>query len=211
MNRSSIALATRRRSYPSFTSYDTRFPTELQIFPLQDDNETPQRKRFASLFSRSTDREIEDLLPLNNGNTIPSRGQQYRTQFLLAFLSFLLSVLAFYYAYEALVSPRPILGRLIFSPSTTVFVINVLSQGVAFTMARVFSAIFETLRWNLASRKHGVSLTTFLGLSAGTSLFGVFRLLLASGQHRIWCLQRFLTLLACLLTADYCFQLCVQS
>ena len=155
MNRSTRGSTTPERSFASFVASDASI--ELQLLRPVDGNYNSQRRNFTSTFSRFYNTQAERHGPLSDGTTIPSRSRQYRTQFFLAFISFLLSVFAFYYAYEALINPRPILGRLIFSPSTTVFVVNVLSQGVAFIMARVFSALFESFRWSLASRSRGVT------------------------------------------------------
>jgi hypothetical protein len=200
MNRSSRSSATPERSFASSLTSDASM--ELQLLRLRDDRGMPHR---TSSFFRFGNITTVNHVPHSFGTTIPSRRQRYRNQFRLASISFLLSIFAFYYAYEALVNPRPLLGRLIFSPSTTVFVVNVLSQSVAFIMAQVFSAIFETLRWSFASRRRGVMLTTFLGLSAGTSPFGVFRLLLASGRHRFWCAQRLKFCICPLMIIDYFF------
>jgi len=128
---------------------------------------------------------------LNEGTTISSKQTQYGSNLFFVIAAFVLSNLVLYYAYEALLSPRPALGKLFFPPSITIFVINVLSQGVAFLMAHLFASIFENLRWTFTSQKTGVRMTTFLGLSRATSLLGVVRLLCVKGPHRFWCLQRY--------------------
>lgn len=128
------------------------------------------------------------------GTPITSKTQQYLTTYAWAFATTLLSIFAFYYSYEALISPNPNLGKLFFSPSWTVFVINVLSQGVAFSLRVMYSTILQELRWVFASRTSGVSLSTFLGLNPATSLVGVWRLLWITGDHWFWCVQRYQTL-----------------
>jgi hypothetical protein len=203
MNWYTSATNTPRRSSTSVPVSDAL--TELQLLPGTTYEETLQ----PGVRSFRTPRPRDDHIPLGNGTTIPPKRVQYRSQIFLALVSFLLSAFAFYYAYEALINPRPLLGKLIFSPSTTVFVINVLSQLVAFFLARVFASVFEALRWNFAARSSGVSLATFLCLSSGTSLYGISRLLLARGYHRFWCVQRFvLTELSMIL--GYCIRYSVR-
>jgi len=128
---------------------------------------------------------------LKEGTIISSKQSQYGSDLGFVAAAFVLSNFALYYAYEALVSPRPALGKLFFPPSITIFVINVLSQGVAFLMAHIFASTFEGLRWTFASRRTGVRMATFLGLSRATSLLGVGRLLCVKSPHRFWCLQRY--------------------
>ena len=127
----------------------------------------------------------------NEGTVIPSKFKQWKYDILLASGSILLSTFAFYYVYETLVVSQPALGHLLFSPSTTVFVINILSQILAIVINLLFASAFEALRWQLASRETGVHLTTFLGMSGATSPVGVLTLLMVKGTHQFWCLQRY--------------------
>lgn len=124
-------------------------------------------------------------------NSFASKLRHHRWEFSLAFAALILSVFSFYYSYEALLSPDPALGKLNFPPPTTIFVINVLSQGVVWMLMLFFSSVFVLLRWNFASRTSGVPLTTFLALSPGTTLSGVVRLLHTRGPHQWWCAQRY--------------------
>jgi hypothetical protein len=150
--------------------------------------------------SHSTDRlwpqpptNLADNLPdaQDNGTTIRSTQTQYLSPLFFIITAFFLSIFVLYYAHEALISPRPSLGKLFFPPSTTVFEINILSQGAAFLIAHLFTTVFEALRWKFASRTIGVRMTTFISLSSATSLLGVGRLLCARGPHQFWCLQRY--------------------
>lgn len=125
------------------------------------------------------------------GQLSPPKQTQYRSNLFFVIAAFVLSNFVIYYAYKALVSPRPALGKLFFPPSITVFVINVLSQGVAFLLAHLFASIFESLRWTFASQRTGARMATFLSLSRVTSLIGIVRLLCVKGPHRFWCLQRY--------------------
>jgi hypothetical protein len=105
--------------------------------------------------------------------------------------SLFLSAFTFYYVYETLLTSEPALGKLLFAPSTTVFVINVLSQILGTVLALLFAAAFELLRWQLTTRDNGVQMSTFLAMSGATSLVGIWRLLFGKGMHIIWCLQRY--------------------
>ena len=140
-------------------------------------------------------RQQENHFMSRGGTMIPPKTTQYRSNLFLAFSAFTLSIFAFYYSYEALINTNPVLGKILFSASTTVFIINVLSQGVSFVLKTWFASLFEALRWGFAARTSGVTLTTFLGLSAGTSLLGLCRLVCTYGQHCFWCAQRCLVIL----------------
>jgi len=51
-----------------------------------------------------------------------------------------------------------------------------------FLVGELVQATFERVRWTLASRRKGIPLTNFLGMSRATSLVGVLGLLLLSGK-----------------------------
>jgi hypothetical protein len=127
----------------------------------------------------------------NDGTVIPSKFKKWKYDILLASGSILLSTFAFYYVYQSLVVSQPALGHLLFSPSTTVFVINIISQILAIVINLLFASAFEALRWQLASREIGVHLATFLGMSGATSPAGVLTLLMVKGTHQFWCLQKY--------------------
>jgi hypothetical protein len=125
------------------------------------------------------------------GTVIPSKFEQWKYNITLASGSILLSSFAFYYVYQTLIVSQPVLGDLLFSPSTTVFVINILSQILAIVITLLFASAFEALRWQLASRETGVRLATFLGMSGATSPVGVLMLLKIKGTHQFWCAQKY--------------------
>lgn len=197
MNRSATGQRTNFNSYPA-----SEISTELR--PLGTNPDDTQSQSTDRLWPQPPE-NLADNLPnaRNNGTVVLSTQTQYRSHLFFVITAFFLSNFVLYYAHEALVNPRPTLGKLLFPPSTTVFVINVLSQGVAFLIAQLFTAVFEALRWKFASRRIGVRMTTFLGLSGATSLLGVGRLLCARGPHQFWCLQRYeAVLLLCSLRFD---------
>lgn len=127
----------------------------------------------------------------NNGTVLPSKPRQLWWTILLFALTIPLSVVLFAYIYLVLVAQHPKFGRLVFSPARTIFLVTLISQLTAQLIRYLFSNVFDTLRWQLASRDTGVGTTTFLGLSQGTSIQGVFLLMGVKGKHVIWCAQRY--------------------
>jgi len=183
MNRNSDAThsAPRRSPRAAESSTELRLLNQTEGIPSHDGSPRPPSHI-----------QCGNRVSLHGIHTLSSKLRQYRAEFFFVFATLVLSIFAFYYSFEALIDPNPALGKLYFTPPTTVFVINVLSQGVAWMLKIFFASIFELLRWNFACRTTGVPLTTFLTLSAGTSLPGVFILLGTSGQHQWWCAQRYL-------------------
>lgn len=131
---------------------------------------------------------------LQGGTKLSSVFWQFKTLTILCFGTIPLSVLLLYYIYTVFVSRDPNLGPLLFQPSRTLLVVTIISQLLGLLINELFVSVFEALRWQLASRKGGVHVTTFLGLSKATSLFGALRLLYAGGSadHSWWCIQRYL-------------------
>ena len=129
---------------------------------------------------------------LQSGTKLSSVFRQLKSLTILCFGAIPLSVLLLYYIYTVFVSRNPNLGPLLFQPSRTLLVVTIISQALGLLLNELFVSLFESLRWQLASRKGGVNVTTFLGLSKATSLFGVLRLLYAGGiaNHMWWCMQR---------------------
>jgi hypothetical protein len=126
------------------------------------------------------------------GSVLQSKSKQLRLLWISAIGTFLLSAFATLYAWSVLVSVDPALGPLrSLSPGKTVWVVNILSQAVAFSISELLTGVFEALRWTLASRESGVLITTFLALSRATPLLGVVSLWSVKGTHRYWCTQKY--------------------
>jgi len=132
----------------------------------------------------------DETTPSSRGTVLPKKFKQLRWTIFLFFLTFVLSVLTFLYIYAALIAQHPSLGRLLFSPSRTIFVVGLLAQVMALLITQLFDNVFDILRWQLASRDGGVRTTTFMGLSGATSLPGLLMLLPVKGPHIFWCSQR---------------------
>jgi hypothetical protein len=127
----------------------------------------------------------------NNGTVLPSKPRQLWWTILLFAVTIPLSIVLFAYIYLVLIAQHPKFGRLVFSPARTIFVVTLISQLIAQLIKYLFWNVFDTLRWQLASRDTGVGTTTFLGLSQGTSIQGVFLLMGVKGKHLTWCAQRY--------------------
>ena len=130
---------------------------------------------------------------LQGGTKLSSVFWQFKSLIILCFGAIPISVLLLYYIFTVFVSRDPNLGPLLFQPSRTLLVVTIMSQLLSLLINELFISVFEALRWQLASRKSGVHVTTFLVLSKATSLFGVLRLLYAGGiaDHVWWCMQRY--------------------
>jgi hypothetical protein len=128
------------------------------------------------------------------GTLLHTAVRQSRVTLVMCLGAIPLSILLFLYVYAALVSDNPHLGPFLFSPSRTLLIITILSQGLALLIRMLFNSVLESLRWYLVSRSGGVDATTFLGLSGATSSWGVLNLLYAVGirGHTVWCSQRYL-------------------
>src|SRR5436305_11410544 len=108
--------------------------------------------------SNETDiqQRLDETTPSNNGTVLPTKFKQRRWTIVLFAVTLPLSALFFLYIYAALIAKHPRLGRLLFSPSRTIFVVVLLSQIIALLIKHLYSNVFDVLRWQLASRDSGV-------------------------------------------------------
>jgi len=138
---------------------------------------------------------------VQGGTKLSSVFWQFKSLTILCFGAIPLSVLLLYYIFTVFVSRDPNLGPLLFQPSRTLLVVTIMSQLLGLLINELFISVFEALRWQLASRKGGVHVTTFLGLSKATSLFGVLRILYTGGiaDHVWWCMQRYTLIISTLM------------
>lgn len=171
------------------TQIISRSPS-LILGPFQDKGNDVTESN-ASLGSTKLSEPLLIGTTLIEGTVIPSKITQSCYAITLFAGSILLSNFVCYYVYQTLINPNPVLGKLLFSPSATVFAVSILSQIVRVLISSLFACSFDALHWQLASREKGVPITTFLGLSRSTSRMGVWMLLFTNGKHRIWCLQRY--------------------
>lgn len=125
----------------------------------------------------------------SNGTRLQSIVRQSYQDFALGACTMICCLITLLYAYGATVG-NPSLQSLYKDTSYTVFLLWVLSQLSVFLVRQLISSTFERLRWALASAEKGILLTSFLGMSSATTLAGVLRLLVSSGENtqgrKIW-------------------------
>jgi hypothetical protein len=85
------------------------------------------------------------------------------------------------YAYGATLG-TPSLRNLYKDTTVTIFLLWLLSQLSVFLVRQLVSSTFERMRWALASSEKGILITSFLGMSPATTLSGILRLLVSSGE-----------------------------
>jgi hypothetical protein len=124
------------------------------------------------------------------GTILPTKFEQLKWTFILYMLTLLLLGLLFFYIHAALVSQDTPLGPLLLDPSKTVLLISALSQSFVILLESLLDSVFNYLRWQLAASDTGVLASTFLGLSKGTSLWGV-AMLMRRGIHITWGIHRY--------------------
>lgn len=77
------------------------------------------------------------------------------------------------------------------SSANAIFILRILTECCALLLAALLLLVVEDLQWALASRPQGVSLLHFVGLDAGTGVWGLLRLLAtAEWKHKFSSLFR---------------------
>ena len=109
-----------------------------------------------------------------------------------------------YYSWNASIALNPSQHFLWFQPNVTVFTVNILSYIATVFVKALIDATCDHIRWRQSSREKGMSVLSFLALSSATSLWGLVHLLFSpvpriqstsqSMSHRLWSLQRYVTL-----------------
>lgn len=141
-------------------------------------------------FSQNTARATRNSTALvrrvNNrrhGKSIPSRFKQISSDTFPIIVTNLVAAVISVYAYETLVKSYSPQALLYLGPGFTVFIINVLSQVLGSLIKQSLSSKLDVVRWHFASNNSGFPVTTFLGLSAATSYFGVLDLARVKGTQ----------------------------
>lgn len=124
------------------------------------------------------------------GVVLPSRIRCIGSIIALDILCVLASTFIFYYIIEALTVREAKLGALLFSPSKTVAIVNGMATILLVLLTMLCHMVLEALKWQMASRRNGARVTTFLSLSSATTLLGAIRLMTVRGLHYFWCLLR---------------------
>jgi hypothetical protein len=151
------------------------------IAPEAEDQDQP--------VSSSTERPDDDDT-VRRGTVLPTKLEQLKWTVRIYIVTLLLSGALFFYIHAALVSQNSPLGPLLLDPSKTVLLVSALSQSFVLLLQFLLSCVFNNLRWQLAARDSGVLVSTFLGLSRATSLWGIV-MLMRRRIHVIWGIHRY--------------------
>lgn len=119
-----------------------------------------------------------------------TRFEQHTVSLSLSVLAILLLGFSTWFIYTEFISWKPLSPALQLSTSHTINTVNILSHLNVFLVFLLLESASEALRWSLASRTKGVSITTFLALSRATGISGVTDLLRVPGCHRFWCILK---------------------
>jgi hypothetical protein len=148
--------------------------TTTPVSPKTEEDATPTRKKSSAKWSSK-------CLPIFKGPLLMS--------WVMALLALAFFILTALYAFRSTVASNvQIIGS---SPSRPTTVLRVLSELVAIFLAGTISGVFERLQHMFVSyRRSGLRLTDYLGLDAGTGIFGLLGIFLRrEGQRfptRVW-------------------------
>jgi hypothetical protein len=192
-----ISASTQQPEEGDVPRRETSSPSSLTI------NEVTDARAPATPFAPEAENPDELIRPpieqpdgdhtAERGTELPTKYAQLKWTAGLYLLTVWLSAALFFYVHETLVSQNSVLGPLLLDPSKTVLLVSALSQSFLLLLQFLLSCVFNSLRWHLASRKTGVPVSTFLGLSRATSLWGVITLM-CRGVHILWGIHRYLHL-----------------
>lgn len=176
----------------------------------------PSTSRFTSFFDlgrlpirghqRTSGRGVSHRLSSYDGVQLQNPDRFLNLNWCLFILTILCCGFTSYYAFNATLT-RPQFDIISSVPTRTIGVLNALSTVSAFLLGELIQTVFERMRWVLASRPTGVSLTEFLGMSRATSMAGVLALIcwvkpegtsgisaVLSYNRKLWIIQRYLSL-----------------
>lgn len=109
-----------------------------------------------------------------------------------------------YYAFNATLT-YPNQAFIPSSPQWTMGILNTMTTISAFLLGELAQAVFERVRWILASRPQGIQMGDFLGISRATSIAGVLALFWGTtrisykntSRMRKWIVQRYVSQVTC--------------
>jgi hypothetical protein len=121
----------------------------------------------------------------------PNKVKQLRIKIVIWIFMVALSAFIFAWTYQILLAEIPSFGgTLVTSGSKSNVVITVLAQVFVQLVNLNLTSSFEVLGYQLASRREGVSMPTFLQLNQATTYLGSLSLSRICGKHYIWGIQR---------------------
>jgi hypothetical protein len=116
--------------------------------------------------------------------------KQHTTSIIIATMTIILLGFSIWFIDIEFISEKPLPEHLQLSTRRTILLVNIISHVNVFLASLLLEISYETLRWSLASRNGGVSLSTFLALSKATSFMGITDLIRVRGWHQVLCIQR---------------------
>jgi hypothetical protein len=138
------------------------------------------------------------------GERLKSTFKQRTSSWVMISATLLWLTFTVFFAYNATLG-IPLFDKLVFAPTTTITVLNILSHVTVVLLQFVTSDVFEAVRWALASSQKGISSFAFLALSRATSPMGVLYLIQHNSPdnsdnrvitgHRFWSAKRYSTFL----------------
>jgi hypothetical protein len=124
-------------------------------------------------------------------NASASKIKQLRSTIGMWFLTVALTAFIFTWTYEILLAEIPSFGgQIVTSGSKSNVTITVLAQVFVQLVHMNLTSSFEVLSYQLASKREGVSMPTFLQLNPATTYLGSLSLSRIRGKHYIWAIQR---------------------
>lgn len=171
--------------------YKSSFTTDVEASP----NKYTERKRIDSLASE----------PSTPGSWLENSRRTMYVNWSLFSGTIIFCVLTIAYAINASLKKPASRGLIANDPQLTIAILSGMSSLSAFLLAELVQAVFERVRWVLASRPNGLLLTEFLGMSRATSIAGVIALLAwrvnsqtsgilgrLGGSRGLWIFQRYI-------------------
>jgi hypothetical protein len=138
-----------------------------------------------SRHSENADEEPEQPRPLRFSTIWPKAKTISMSLSLWIFTTIFVTLYSIY-VYQALLSPSPQVGSLLLSASNTNVLVSVLSQVFAELVRLVFMGALDSLRWQLASGRSGVSVATFIELGTATGWLPVLLLAIHGPIYPFW-------------------------
>lgn len=121
---------------------------------------------------------------------LQTKFKQHTTSIIVAILTTILLGFSIWFIYIEFISEKPLPEHLQLSTRHTILLVNIISHVDVFLVSLLLEIAYEALRWSLASRNGGVSLSTFLALSRATGFMGITDLIRVRGWHQVLCVQR---------------------
>jgi hypothetical protein len=171
-------------------SRDELRSSQLNVPEGEEMSPAPEAGSRDRLLSSQTQQPVRDD-GARRGTLLPTKVMQ--SKWIILFYITTAPVLAFlfWYIHAVLVSRDPQIGHLWSSPSKTLLIVSMLSQSYILLLESLLSGVFNILRWQLASRDNEIPVSTFLGLTGATSLWGLIVLMCRCSNLR-WGFHRYI-------------------